>query len=337
MGEFRVVKSISVRRRDFIAKLAGTAIFWPIAGLAQKAMPVIGFLHPGTPEAYAEFVAAFRKGLDEAGYVEGKNVAIEFRWARNRNDRLAQLAAELVERKVDVIATASATSAALAAQHATSTIPIVFAIGADPVKFKLVASLNRPGGNLTGISFLANTLVSKQLELLRDLVPSATVVGVLINPTNPNAVYDTRNVRVAASSLGRHVEIARVKTAGEFDAAFRDLAQKKIAALLVFPDTLFISRRQQLVTLAARHKMPAIYSSRPYAEAGGLISYGSSQSDVYHQLAAYTGRILRGERPAELPVQESTKFELVINTKAARELGINVPQSILARADQVIE
>jgi len=325
-----------MRRRAFISSLGG-ATAWTLAARAQPPIPVIGFLHPASPEAYAKHVAAYRQGLSEAGYVEGQNVVIEYRWAKNQNDRLPTLAADLILHRVAVIATAGATAAALAAKAATSTIPIVFAIGADPVKFGLVASLNRPGGNVTGVTFLANTLVAKQLELLRDLVPTVTAIGVLVNPRNPNAESDTKQVQMAAHSLGRHIHIVHASTERDLDAAFANLVQQRTATLLVFPDALFVSHRERIVAFAARQRAPAIYSNRDYAEVGGLMSYGVNQMWVYRQAGVYTGRILKGAKPADLPVEQPTKFELVINLKTAKALGLTIPPSLLLRADQVIE
>jgi putative ABC transport system substrate-binding protein len=271
------------------------------------------------------------------GFVEGRNVAVDYRWADNQLDRLPALAAELVVRRVAVIVTVSATAAALAAKAATSTIPIVFAIGADPVKFGLVASMNRPGGNATGVSFLANTLVAKQLQLLQGLSPSSRLIGVLVNPGNPNAASDRAMVEAAASSLRLQVRLVDTVHARDFDAAFDDLHRAQAAAVLVFPDALFTDARERLVDLAARHRLPALFSERTYVEAGGLISYGSSRIDAFRDAGIYAGRILRGENPADLPVMQPTKFELVINLKTAKALGLDLPPTLLALADEVIE
>jgi putative ABC transport system substrate-binding protein len=327
-----------IHRRSFITLLGGAAAAWPLAARAQQAtMPVIGYLSPTTSAGYAPFLAAFRQGLGQAGYVEGKNVVIEYRRADDHLDRLPALAAELVARRVTVIATGGATAAALAAKAATSTIPIVFAVGADPVKFGLVASLDRLGGNVTGVSFLANTLVAKRLELLRELVPTATVIGALINPNNPNADTDTKDIEAAAVSLGRQVHVVYAGGEGGLETAFDGLVQRRAAALPIFPDAVFVGSRERLADLAARHKLPAIYTNRVYAEAGGLMSYGSIQTDAFREAGIYTGRILKGEKPSDLPVQQSTKFEFVINLKTAKALGLEVPPTLLAIADEVID
>jgi len=327
-----------MRRREFITLLGGAAGAWPLVARAQRpTMPVIGFLGPATASGYRSQLNGFRQGLREAGFVEGETVAVEYRWADNQLDRLPVLAEELVRHPVAVLVTGGATAAALAAKSATATIPIVFAIGADPVKVGLVASMNRPGGNVTGVSFLANALVAKQLELLRELVPAATVIGVLVNPSNPVSASDTREVEIAARSLGRKVRITHVGTEQDFDAAFAAFAAQRIGALLIVPDALFTDGRNRIVMLATRHRLPAIYWTREFVEAGGLVSYGTDQKDAYRQIGIYTGRILKGERPSDLPVMQSAKFELVINLKTARELGLTVPPALLATANEVIE
>jgi putative tryptophan/tyrosine transport system substrate-binding protein len=275
---------------------------------------------------------AFRKGLGEVGYVEGRNLIIEYRWADDHYDRLPALAAELVAQRVSVIATANALAAALAAKAATSTIPIVFTIGADPVQFGLVASFNRPGGNVTGVSFLSNVLVAKQLGLLQEFAPAPSEFGLLVNPSNPHAESDTRQAKAAAESLGRKIHVVYASTEQDLGTALRC-----VAALVVAPDARFIGQREQLVTLATRHAIPTIYSNRVYTNAGGLMSYGASQLDAYRQAAIYVGRILSGEKPADLPVIQPTKFELAINLKAAKALGLQIPDRLLALADEVIE
>jgi putative ABC transport system substrate-binding protein len=325
-----------MRRREFIAGLGG-AVAWPLATRAQQpALPVIGFLHPESP-ALAEYADAFRQGLGQQGFRDGENVAVEHRWAQDHLDRLPALAAEFVRRRVAVIVTARATAAVLAAKAATSTIPIVFAVGADPVKAGLVASLNRPGGNVTGVSFLANSLVAKQLQLLREVVPAATMIGLLINPENPNAQSDTNDVAAAARLLGQQIQIAHASTERDFHLAFASLAQIRAAALLVLPDALFSVAQRHVAELAALHQMPSIYSRGTYAEAGGLMSYGASLQEAIRQVGIYAGRILNGEKPADLPVQQSTRIEMVINLKTAKALGVTVPETLLATADEVIQ
>ncbi len=299
-------------------------------------MPVIGFLKSGSPAPSAPYVAGFRQGLADAGYVVGENVAIEYRWAEGLYDRLPALAADLVGRKVDLIAT-NAIPSALAAKSATSTIPIVFEVGTDPVRDGLVTSLGRPGGNLTGVAFMLVELVPKRLELLSELVPRATVIALLVNQNNSNTEPMIRDVQEAARAKGLQLPILKASTESEIDAAFATLGNLHAGALVVGNDPFFGSRREQLVTLASRHIVPAIYFLREFVAAGGLISYGSSITSVFRQLGTYAGKILKGAKPADLPVQQPTKFELVINLKTAAALGLTVPQSILARADEVIE
>jgi putative ABC transport system substrate-binding protein len=326
-----------MRRRDFISLLGGAAAAWPRTVRSQPAMPVIGFLNNGSSNAYLRQVAAFRQGLAEAGYEEGRNVAVEYRWAKSENDRLPALVQDLVQRHVDVIAATGGTATALAAKAAATSVPIVFAIGADPIKFNLVASMNRPGGNMTGVSFLSNLLLAKQVEILHETISKNTVIGFLVNPTNPNSEVDTNEVLAAAATLGRRIFVVKASTGAEITAAFSSLAQQQVGALLIFPDTLYVDQRDQLLTLASHQKLPTLYNSREFAAAGGLIGYGSRQTDAYRQAGLYTGRILNGEKPAELPVIQSTTVELIINQKTARALGITVPQALISRADEVIE
>ncbi len=300
-------------------------------------MPVVGYLYAGSPEPSAIQVAAFRKGLSETGYVEGRNVAIEFRWAHNEIDRLPELAADLVRRRVAVIVTPGSVTPALAAKAATTTIPIVFSSGADPVQSGLVASLNRPGGNVTGFSTMSNEIGAKRLGLLHELLPGAARFAVLVNPNSPTAELQIKDAQAAASTIGRQVEILYAGTNSEIDTAFASLVQKRADALLVSSEGFFTNRRVQLVTLAARHAVPAIYHVREFAEAGGLMSYGPSQTDQWRQVGIYVGRILKGEKPADLPVMRPTKFEFIINLQTARLLGITVPPTLLAIADEVIE
>jgi putative tryptophan/tyrosine transport system substrate-binding protein len=327
-----------MQRREFITLLGGAAAVWPLAARAQQpAMPVVGFLYPGAPEANANLVAAFRKGLSETGYVEGQNVAIEYRWADNQYDRLPAMAADLVRRQVAVIAAAASTAAAVAAKAATKTIPIVFSGGGDPVQTGLVASLNRPGGNVTGISSMNVELGAKRLGFLHELLPSATRFAVLVNPNSPLTEPFVADVRAAAGAIGRSIEVLTASTNREIDAAFANLVQKRAEALVILPDPLFINRRVQLATLAVRHALPAIYPFREDAEAGGLMSYGSSITDLARQAGVYTGRILKGEKPADLPISRATKFEFVINLQTAKLLGLDIRPSLLAIADEVIE
>jgi len=303
----------------------------------QPAMPVIGFLGTSTAAAWAGYVAGFRQGLSEAGYVDGRNVTIEFRWAEGRSDRLSTLAADLVGRQVTVIVTSAGTALALAAKAATPTIPVVFVMGADPVEFGLVASFNRPGGNLTGVSFLLNVLVPKRLQVLHELVPTARAIGVLVNPNNPNTVSDTKNVEAAARALRLRTHVVTARTERDFDAAFASLVEQRVGALFVAPDPLFVGGRDQLIGLVARHALPAIYDRRELVSAGGLISYGSDFTEAHRQVGIYAGQILKSAKPADLPVIQATKFEMVINMKTAKALGVTIPPSLLRQADQVIE
>ena len=325
-------------RRDVMSLLAGGAAAWPLAARAQQpAMPVIGFLNPTSPDPNVDLLRAFRQGLKETGYVEGENVAIEYRWAENQIDRMPALAAELVRKQVAVIATTGATVAASAAKAVTTTIPIVFLTGADPVESGLVASLARPGGNLTGINLLTIDLTAKRLELLRELVPAATRVAVLANPAGPAPEAMLRDVETAARAMGLQVQVLNAGTSPEIDAAFASFVRERPDALFVGPDPFFVSRRVQLVHLASRHAVPAAYTQRDYAVAGGLMSYGSNLMDAFRQVGVYTGRILKGAKPADLPVVQPSKFELVINHQTARMLGITVPDKLLVAADEVIE
>jgi putative tryptophan/tyrosine transport system substrate-binding protein len=324
-------------RRAFLTLLGGTAAAWPLAARAQQpAMPVIGFLSSASPGPYAPFVSAFHKGLKEAGYVEGQNVAIEYHWAEGQYGRLSEMAADLVRRRVAVIA-ATGSSAALAAKAATTTLPIVFIVPDDPAKLGLVVSLNRPGGNATGVNFFVAELGSKQLGLLRELVPPAARVGLLVNPGYPLTEFVIKDVTAAASAIGLQVDVVQASDSREIEAAFSTLVRSKADALLVGPDAMLLSRRLQLAILAARHALPAVYNVREYPEAGGLMSYGTSQTEAYRQVGIYTGKILKGANPAELPAIQSTKFELVINLPTARAIGLEIPPTLLARADEVIE
>jgi putative ABC transport system substrate-binding protein len=327
-----------MRRRRFIALLGGgTALAWPLALRAQqKAMPVIGYLSVTSPGPSGSRLAAFRQGLGETGYVEGENAAIEYRWAEGSYDRLPALAADLIGRKVDLIA-AMGPPSARAAKDATSTIPIVFVLGADPVRDGLVASLARPGGNLTGFSFLVRELTPKRLELLSELVPEVRVIALLDNPTNASEERGIRDAQEAARAADVQLQILKASSESEIDAAFATLVQRHAGALIVSPDSFFTSQHEQLVALALRNAVPAIYAFREFTDSGGLISYGTNTMTVHRQAGIYAGKILKGANPADLPVQQPTTFELVLNLKTAKALGLTVPQSILARADEVIE
>ncbi|MFL5089665.1 MAG: ABC transporter substrate-binding protein [Xanthobacteraceae bacterium] len=326
-----------MKRREFILALGGAAA-WPLAARAQQsAMPVVGFLHSSTPGGYASRVAAFRQGLNEAGYIEGRNVTIEYRWAEGHHDRLPELAADLVRRKVTVIA-ATTTTAALAAKAATAMIPVVFEMASDPVKLGLVASLNRPGGNLTGVTGLNVEVGPKRLELLHELIPTATTFALLINSSNPTlAEPTTRDVRASARTLGVKLHVVSATTDNEIDDAFASLAKLRADGLVIGSDTFFTSRSERLASLARRYALPAVYEWREFAAAGGLISYGTDSRDAYRLAGIYTARLLKGEKPADLPVQQAAKVELYINLKTAKTLGITIPLPLSGRANELIE
>jgi putative tryptophan/tyrosine transport system substrate-binding protein len=329
-----------MKRREFITYLSSVAAVasWPLAARAQQAgKPVIGFLNGQTPVDVARYVDAFRESLKQAGFVEGQNVAIEYRYADGQRDRLPALAAELVRLGVNVIVASGGTPATIAAKAATAAIPIVFSMGGDPVKLGVVASLNRPGGNITGACFFFNALGPKRLELLREMVPSAKVIGYLVNPSNPSLESESLDMHAAVRSLGLEIRVQQANNAREIDAAFANFAQQRVDALMLAADVLFTNRRDQLTALAARYKLPASYHARELVEAGGLMCYGPSQIDALRQAGTYTGRILKGEKPADLPVQQATKFEFVLNLKTARALGLEAPPKLLAFADEVIE
>jgi putative ABC transport system substrate-binding protein len=328
---------LGIRRREFIPTVVG-AVAWPLAGRAQqRAVPVIGFLHSQAPDGYAVMVAAFREGLKETGFIEGQNVAIEYRWAYNQADRLLELAAELVRLRVNVIATPGSTPAAVVAKAATTSIPIVFQTGGDPVQIGLVASLNRPGSNVTGVTSMNAAFVPKQLGLVHELMPRVMRFGLLVNPNNPLADSLITDTRSAAMAIGLQIEILAAPTNNGIDAAFAGIEQRQIGAVLVTADPLLFSRRVQIVALAAHYRVPTIYPWRESTEAGGLLSYGTSLADGYRQAGIYTGRVLNGEKPADLPVMQGAKFEFVINLHTARLLGVDVPATLLAIADEVTQ
>ena len=328
-----------MKRREFITLLGGTVAAWPLAARGQQpAVPVIGFLGGASPDRWVGRLRAFHQGLSETGYVVGRNLAIEYRWAEGQNDRVPSLAAELVGRQVSVIAAPGSVPAALAAKAATTTIPIVFEIASDPVELGLVASLAQPGGNITGVTSLNAQVGPKRLELLHELVPTATVVGLLVNPTNPNeAEPTTKNLQAAARSLGLEMHVLHASAEGDFDAAFATLIQLRAGALAIGTDPLFTSRLEQLAALTVQHAVPTVYQFREFTAAGGLMSYGGSLTDTFRAAGVYTGRILKGDKPADLPVQQTTKVQLFLNLKSARALGLTVPIPLLGRADEVIE
>jgi ABC-type uncharacterized transport system substrate-binding protein len=329
---------MKMKRREFIMFLGGAAA-WPLSARAQQpAMPVVGFLHSASPEVIAHLLRAYRRGLSETGFVEGRNVAIEYRWAESHNDRLPSMAGDLVRRQVSVIATVGSTAGALAAKAATTTIPIVFMVGVDPIEVGLVASLNRPGGNITGVSNLNEEMGQKWLEMVHELVPATTIVALLVNPANPNpAERYTTKVRAAAQARGLRLHVLYAGTDRELDAAFATLAQLRAGALVIGADLFFTSRIEQLAAQTVHETLPAIYPYREFVAAGGLMSYGTNLSDMYRQAGTYTGRILKGEKPADLPVQQSTKVELIINLKTAKALGLTIPLTLMGRADEMIE
>jgi putative ABC transport system substrate-binding protein len=327
--------AIHIRRREFIVTLGGAAAVWPLVARAQQpTIPVVGFLNGASAWEYAYVLGAFRQGLKETGYVEGQNVAIEYRWAEGHYERLPMLVADLLSRHVTVIAANA--PAAVAAKAATTSIPVVFVTAADPVKIGLVASLNRPGG-ITGVALLSVELAPKKLQMLQELVPTVRTIGLLVNATNPNAETQSRDLQVAAQDLGLQLHVLHANSESDFDKAFAAMAQLRVGALVIGTDGFLNSRSEQLATLAMRHAMPAIFQYREFTAAGGLMSYGTSLTDTYRQLGVYVGRILKGEKPADLPVQQATKVELIINLRTANALGLTVPPTLLARADEVIE
>src|SRR6516164_759223 len=328
----------AMRRREFIAFVGCTAAAWPLTALAQQPIPVVGFLHPGLPEQLAQQLAAFRQGLNEIGFVEGRNVAIEFHWAEGQYARLPTLAADFVRRPVTVIVAAGGSPTALVVKAATTTIPTVILSGADPVKLGLVASMNRPGGNITGVSQNILSLEPKRVELLCEMLPTATTVGVLVNPTNPNAETVVKDVQTATNAHGRQLLVLKTSTDVDIEAAFTTAAKRRAGGLVVAGDVFFVIQRQKIVALAAQYMLPTIYFVREFTDVGGLMSYGTNLIEAYHDVGVYTGKILKGEHPADLPVlQQSTKVELIINLKTAKALGLTIPIPLLGRADEVIE
>jgi putative tryptophan/tyrosine transport system substrate-binding protein len=332
------MKDAPMRRRDVFTLLGGAAAAWPLAARAQQAqMTLIGFLHSASADPNVQMVAAFHRGLAETGFVEGRNVRIEYRWADNQYDRLPALAADLIRRQVAVIVASGAVNAPVTAKEATRTIPIVFMVGSDPVQTGLVASLNRPGGNVTGVTVITRELLAKRLELLRELFPVAAAIGFLVNPSNPNTESSVREMQALAQAGGWILHVVAVRSEAELDTAFATLKAQKTTVFLTGTDALLNSRTDLLAALAARYAIPGISQAREFVEAGGLISYGASRLDTYRQAGTYTGRILKGEKPADLPVMQPTKFEAILNLKTARALGLNVPTETLLRADEVIE
>jgi putative ABC transport system substrate-binding protein len=326
----------TMQRREFITLIGGAAAAWPRTSKAQSTLPVIGFLNGASPDGYMPMVAAFDQGLKEAGYVDGQNVTIEYRWADGQYDQLSAWAADFVRRPVSVIA-ATGTAASLVAKAATSTIPVVFTTGGDPVQLGLIASLNRPGGNVTGVTGLTGEVAPKRVELAHELVPDAALVGLLVNPRNPNVETLKRNSQAAAATLGLQLVTVQASTETEVDEAFTTFSRKRVSAVVIGPDAFFNSHAELLAMTALRHSVPAIYEFRQFVAAGGLISYGGNIADAYRLAGAYIGRILKGDKPADLPVQQSTKVELIVNLKTAKALGVAVPLSLLVRADEVIE
>jgi putative ABC transport system substrate-binding protein len=337
--DWRIGGGRAMKRREFIGLVGGAAVAWPLVVRAQQqqALPVVGFINSASPTEYLSRLKAFQKGLGETGYEEGKTVAIEYRWADGDNNRVPALVADLISRRASVIAATGGTATVLAAQATGTQIPIIFAMGADPVKFGLVKSFNKPGGNITGVSFLANALLAKQIAILHEMIEKEAAIGFLLNPNNPNAEADTIDATTTANALGHKLFVAKAGTVSEVAAAVESLIQKKIGALLIFPDPLFSTQSTQLAALAARHKLPSIYYARQFAVAGGLLAYGTNQDEAYHQVGVYTGRILKGEKPAELPVVQSIHFEFVVNLRSAKAFGLNLPPTLFAIADEVIE
>jgi putative tryptophan/tyrosine transport system substrate-binding protein len=326
-----------MKRREFITLLGGAAVAWPAVARAQQPLPMIGFLSGQSAGTYSRLADALRKGLNETGYVEGRNVSIEYRWADGHDDRLPKLAADLVESHVTVIVCGGSPAATIAAKAATRTVPIVFTTGSDPLKLGYVTSYNRPDGNVTGVAFLVTQLTAKRLALLHDLIPQVATIAGLLNPKNPEVVSKRKELDEASRSLGLQLHILSASTESEIDSAFAGLAERKAGALFVDSDAFFLSNRDKLTALAARYAVPATYELREYAAAGGLMSYGTSVTEAYHQAGIYAGRILSGEKPGDLPVMQSAKFELVLNLKTAKALGLSIPPTLLATADEVIE